>query len=99
VDRSILSPNVRINSFAHISESVLMDNVEVGRRCRIRRAIIDKFCRILPDTVIGWDPEKDRRRFTVTEGGVVVIPSAMVVGPNEDEAIWTDPVVRFSGGG
>jgi glucose-1-phosphate adenylyltransferase len=96
VDRSILSPNVRINSYAHVSESVLMDHVEVGRRCKIRRAIIDKHCRILPDTVIGWDLERDRKRFEVTENGVVVIPAALVVGPNEDTAMWTDPVIRFS---
>jgi glucose-1-phosphate adenylyltransferase len=92
VQRSILSPHVRINSYAQVEESVVMDNVEVGRRARIRRAIIDKNCRILPETVIGYDPESDRKRFVVTEGGVVVIPRSRIVGPDDDRPLWVDPV-------
>jgi glucose-1-phosphate adenylyltransferase len=74
VRRSLLSTNVRINSFAVVEESILYDRVDVGRYCRIRRAILDKDVRVPPHTTIGYDPEHDRQRgFTITEGGVVVI--------------------------
>ncbi len=79
IDRSILSPKVRINSFSTVSESILFDGVDVGRRCRLRRAIIDKNVNIPPDTEIGYDLIADRDRgFTVSEGGVVVVPSSAV---------------------
>ena len=72
--RSILSPNVRINSFARVEDSILFTGVDVGRGSRIRRAIIDKDVKIPRDTVIGYDMEHDRRRgFTFTEEGIVVI--------------------------
>jgi glucose-1-phosphate adenylyltransferase len=75
VRRSLLSPNVRVNSYASVDESILFDGVNVGRHCRIRRAIVDKDVVIPPHTVLGHDPEHDRRRgFTVSEQGVVVIP-------------------------
>ena len=74
IERSLLSPKVRINSYAHVSESVLFEGVEIGRHCRIRRAIIDKDVRIPEGTVIGFDPEDDRQRFFVSEGGIVIIP-------------------------
>ena len=74
IDRSILSPRVRINSYATVSESILFDEVDVGRRCRIRRAIIDKGVHIPPDTVIGHDAEQDRARgITVSEEGNAVV--------------------------
>jgi glucose-1-phosphate adenylyltransferase len=74
VRRSILSPNVRVNSFALVENSILFEGVDVGRHCRIRRAIIDKDVKIPPHTTIGHDLEQDRRRgFQVTEQGVVVI--------------------------
>ncbi len=74
VRKSVLSPRVRVNSFALVEESILFDGVDVGRHCRIRRAIVDKFVRIPPGTSIGYDLELDRRRgFTVTDNGVVVI--------------------------
>jgi glucose-1-phosphate adenylyltransferase len=53
---------------------VLFENVRVGRHAKIRRAIIDKDVEIPQGTVIGYDPEHDRRRFFVTEKGLVVIP-------------------------
>ncbi len=77
VDRSILSPRVRINSYSRIEGSILFEGVHVGRRCRIRNAIIDKNVDIPPEMVIGYDREDDEKRFHVTEGGVVVIPKAM----------------------
>jgi len=79
VERSILSPLVRVNSYARVVESVLMDGVDVGRHARVRRAIVDKGVRIPPGYVIGEDPVEDRKRFLVTEGGVVVIPREAVI--------------------
>jgi glucose-1-phosphate adenylyltransferase len=81
VDRSILSPKVRINSYASVEGSILFENVNIGRHCRIRRAIIDKHVDIPPGTVIGYDPEEDRARFQVTESGIVVIPKGMRIEP------------------
>ena len=74
VKRSILSPCVRINSYCEIEESVIFDNVIIGRHSRIRKAIIDKDVYIPEKTVIGYDIEADKRRFYVSENGVVVIP-------------------------
>ncbi len=74
VERSILGPEVRVNSYAKVADSVLMDGVDVGRHARVRRTIVDKGVRIPPSFVVGEDPEEDRKRFLVTEGGVVVIP-------------------------
>ena len=74
IDRSVLGPQVRVNSFSHVEESILMNGVDVGRHARIRRAIVDKNVHIPPGTTIGLDPEEDRRRFTVSESGIVVVP-------------------------
>ncbi|MBW3596438.1 MAG: glucose-1-phosphate adenylyltransferase [Planctomycetes bacterium] len=74
VERCVLGPNVRVNSFAHVEDSILFEGVNVGRRAKIRRAIIDKGVNIPEDAVIGYDVEQDRRRgFAISEGGVVVI--------------------------
>ena len=77
VIRSVLSPRVRVNSYAVVEGSILLEDVDVGRYCRVRRAIIDKAVKLPPYTVLGYDPEFDRRRgFTVTESGIVVVPKA-----------------------
>jgi len=77
VRRSILSPNVRVNSYALVENSILFEGVDVGRHSRIRRAIIDKDVKIPQNTTIGYDLEHDRQRgFQVTEQGVVVIAKA-----------------------
>jgi len=73
VKRSILSPNVRINSYSHVTDSILMEGVNVGRHATIRRAIIDKDVNIPEGTVIGYDLDEDRKRFVVTESGIVVV--------------------------
>jgi glucose-1-phosphate adenylyltransferase len=71
IDRCVLSPRVRINSYSTVSESVLLEGVDVGRRCRIRRAIVDKQVPIPPDTTIGYDVDLDRARgIKVTEEGI-----------------------------
>ena len=60
-----------------VEDSILFDGVDVGRHCRIRRAIIDKDVKIPPDTIIGYDLEHDRHRgFTITEPGIVVVAKA-----------------------
>ncbi|MFO0881447.1 MAG: glucose-1-phosphate adenylyltransferase [Gemmataceae bacterium] len=77
VRSSVLSPNVRIHSYATVEASILFDGVDVGRYCRIRRAIIDKDVKIPQNTTIGYDLEADRRRgFTISEQGIVVIPKS-----------------------
>jgi glucose-1-phosphate adenylyltransferase len=74
VRRSILSPNVRVNSYAVVESSILFDGVNVGRHCHIRRAIIDKDVQIPAGTTIGYNLDHDRQRgFTISEQGVVVI--------------------------
>jgi glucose-1-phosphate adenylyltransferase len=77
VRKSILSPNVRVNSFAVVENTILFEGVNVGRHCRIRRAIIDKDVKIPANSTIGYDLDHDRRRgFTVSDQGVVVIAKA-----------------------
>jgi glucose-1-phosphate adenylyltransferase len=79
VERSILSPNVRINSYSLVQDSILFDGVQVGRHAKIRRAIIDKNTRVPPGFSIGYDLEKDAKRFTVTDSGIVVIPKGELI--------------------
>ena len=73
VQRSILCPNVRVHSYCDIQDSILMSNAVVHRFARISRAIIDRDVEIPRGAVIGYDPVEDRRRHTVSEGGVVVV--------------------------
>jgi glucose-1-phosphate adenylyltransferase len=80
IRRSVLSPFCRVHSFSLVEDSILLEGVDVGERCRIRRAIVDKGVRIPADTAIGCNLEQDRARFTVTAGGVVVIPKEMHFG-------------------
>ena len=73
VIRSILSPNVRIDSFTEISDSILMEGVNVARYAKIKRSIIDKDVNIPQGVVIGYDLEEDKKKFFVTESGIVVV--------------------------
>ncbi len=74
VNHSVVSPKVRVHSYATIADSVLLDDVEVGRYAVIRRAIIDKGVYVPEYCRIGVDHEHDRARgFYVTEGGITVI--------------------------
>jgi glucose-1-phosphate adenylyltransferase len=81
---SVLCPNVRVHSYCHIEESILMPGVRVGRHGRIRRAIVDREVTLPRGACIGYDLEEDRRRHSVTERGVVVVTS-------EDEVRVLDP--------
>lgn len=73
VERSLLSTNVRINSYSHVQDSVLLPGVEVGRSSRIRRAIIDKNCKLPVGTVIGENPEEDKKRFYISPKGIALV--------------------------
>ena len=81
VRRSVVSPGVRVHSYAEVEDAVLMPGVEVGRSAVVRRAILDKDVRIAPGVRIGVDPEADRERFTVSDSGVVVLGKGAVVEP------------------
>jgi len=70
---SVLSRDVYVHSWSQVEESVIMSRVEVGRHVKIKKAIVDKDNRIPPGTVIGYDPAEDRKRFTVTPRGIVVV--------------------------
>jgi glucose-1-phosphate adenylyltransferase len=73
VKRSVLGRWVRVHSGALVEDCVIFDNVDIGRRAKIRRAIIEKNARIPADAVIGYDIEEDRKHYHVTESGIVVI--------------------------
>jgi glucose-1-phosphate adenylyltransferase len=73
VRRSILSPQVHVHSHALVEDSVLMHDVDIGRGAVVRRAILDKNVQVAEDAQVGVDPEEDRERFVVSEGGIVVI--------------------------
>jgi glucose-1-phosphate adenylyltransferase len=74
VTRSILSHQVHIHSYTDISESILMEGVEVDRYVKIRRAIIDKWVKIPEKMEIGYNLDEDKKRFFVSDSGIVVIP-------------------------
>ena len=71
---SVLSPGVRVNSWARVEDSVILHNVQVGRRAVVRNAIIDKNVIIPPGAQVGVDKEHDRARgFVVSPGGITVV--------------------------
>jgi glucose-1-phosphate adenylyltransferase len=73
VMKSILGADVRVNSYSEVSESIIYNHVNVGRHSRIRRAIIDRHVSLPERTEIGYDMEADKRRFHVTDSGIVVV--------------------------
>lgn len=79
VERSLLGNNVRVNSFAYVTDSIIMNHCNIGRHARIRRAIIDKNVIVPEGYEIGFDPEADKKKFTVTESGIVVIAKNQVL--------------------
>ncbi|HXZ93342.1 MAG TPA: glucose-1-phosphate adenylyltransferase [Burkholderiales bacterium] len=78
VRRSVLFSNVRVENHARVEDSVVLPDVLIERRAVVKRAIIDRGCRIREGMVIGLDHEEDRRRFTVTEHGVTVVTPDML---------------------
>ncbi len=80
VRNSVLSTNVVVRSYAEVDESVIMDDVVIGRHCRIKKTIIDKANNIPDGTKIGYDPVEDRKHFKVSERGITVIPKGFFKG-------------------
>ena len=78
VRNSLLFSNVRVNSYSRLEDSVVLPDVNIGRHCRITRAVIDRGCEIPEGTVIGEDPVADAERFHVSEGGVVLVTPEML---------------------
>jgi len=73
VKRSVIGRGVKIHSGATVEDSIIFDNCDIGRRARIRRAILDKNVRVPEDATIGYDLEQDRTHHYVTESGIVVV--------------------------
>jgi glucose-1-phosphate adenylyltransferase len=73
VRRCVVGYNARVNSYCEVSDSILYNHVNIGRHSRIRRAIIDRHVSLAEGTEIGYDTEADRRRFHVTDSGIVVV--------------------------
>jgi glucose-1-phosphate adenylyltransferase len=84
VQNCVLSPDVRVNSFTEVDETIMFSHVDVGRRCRIRRAIIDRDVHIPEGTTIGYDAEADRERYFVTDSGITVV--------TRDYSLFENPV-------
>ena len=74
VRRSILSPQVRVHSYADVEDAILLEGVDVGRYAKVRRTIIDKGVEVPEGMAIGYDLDEDAKRFTVTPSGIVVVP-------------------------
>ena len=96
---SVLCPNVRVHSFCTIEQSILMPGVRVGRHARVRRAIIDRDVLIPRGALIGFDPEEDRRRHTVSENGIVVVTvnDEPLIGPIPDHALAAEMAADHRG--
>jgi glucose-1-phosphate adenylyltransferase len=84
VKNCVLSPDVRVNSYSEVDSSILFSYVEVGRHCRIRRAILDRDVHVPEGTTIGFDAEADRQRYFVTESGITVV--------TRDYSLFENPV-------
>jgi glucose-1-phosphate adenylyltransferase len=83
VEKSVLGLDVRVNSYSEVDDSIIFNHVIIGRHSRIRRAIIDRHVNLPEGTVIGYDLEADRARYSVTENGIVVVvrPESMLEEP------------------
>ncbi len=78
IANSLLFSNVKLNSYSLLRQAVVLPDVEIGRHCKIRKAVIDKSCSIPENTVIGEDPEEDAKRFYRSENGVVLVTPKML---------------------
>jgi glucose-1-phosphate adenylyltransferase len=84
VANSVVSQDVRINSYSDVDASIIFSHVNIGRHCRIRRAIIDRDVQIPEGTVIGYDPVEDKRRYFVTPSGLTIV--------TRDASLFENPV-------
>ncbi|RDH88201.1 MAG: glucose-1-phosphate adenylyltransferase [endosymbiont of Escarpia spicata] len=78
VRNSLLFSNVRVNSYSSVEDSVVLPDVNIGRNCTIRKAVIDRGCEIPEGTIIGEDAVADAERFLVSDGGVVLVTPEML---------------------
>ncbi|MBA1444270.1 MAG: glucose-1-phosphate adenylyltransferase [Chromatiales bacterium] len=78
VRNSLLFSNVRVNSYTSVKDSVVLPDVNIGRNCSIRKAVIDRGCEIPEGTIIGEDAVADAERFLVSDGGVVLVTPEML---------------------
>ena len=78
VRHSLLFSEVRVHSYSNISDSVIYPDVEIGRHCHIRNALIDRGCRIPEGTRIGFNDAEDRKRFHVSPKGIVLVTPEML---------------------
>jgi glucose-1-phosphate adenylyltransferase len=83
--RSLLFSNVKLHSYATVDSSVLLPEIDVGRHCRIRKAVIDRGCRIPDGLVIGENLQDDAKRFRVTPKGVVLVTGEML---GQKSSLW-----------
>jgi len=81
VRRSLLFSRVRVHSYCMVEDSVILGDVDIGRNSVIRRAVVDKHCRLPAGTRIGVDPDDDRRRFHVSANGITLITPDMLGAP------------------
>ncbi len=84
VRNSVVSHDVRVNSYADVDSSIVFSHVNIGRHCRIRRAIIDRDVHIPDGTVIGYDQNEDRKQYFVTPSGLTVV--------TRDYSVYENPV-------
>ena len=98
---SVLCPNVRVHSFCHIEQCILMPGVRVGRHARIRRAIVDRDVLIPRGALIGYDAEEDRHRHTITETGIIIVTTEdePLIGPLSEDALRIEADADRRGGG
>jgi glucose-1-phosphate adenylyltransferase len=69
----VLSRGVRVHSYSVVEDSIIFPDVEIGEKAHIRRTVIDRGVKIKPGDRIGFDLDADRKRFTVSDTGIVVI--------------------------
>jgi len=79
VERSLIGPNVKINSYSKIEDSIIMNNCNIGRHTKIKNAIIDKNVIIPENYEIGFNLDEDKKKFTVTDSGLVIIAKNQVL--------------------
>jgi glucose-1-phosphate adenylyltransferase len=78
VRRSLLFSDVRVHSYCSLEDAVVLPGVKIGRHCVLKRVILDRECRLEPGTKIGVDPVEDRKRFHVSEKGIVLVTPEML---------------------
>jgi len=78
VNRSLLFSGVKVNSFSHIEDAVILPNVSIGRKARLRQVVVEKNCIIPEGLEVGFDQEADSKQFHVTDNGVTLITPEML---------------------